>query len=838
MRHDIRWTRKKIGRMLADLEPLCTRSFTPLTPFKYFRLPGPQLPVPVGLDVDDSTWETILPDSYWGEWSMDFVLRSSFTIPKEWNPDEPVFLYLPLGEAGDFSHPEAMVYIDGLPYAACDRHHQHIRLNGHLQDGKPHLLSLHGWTGAGHDLGVPLRQTRLLMRACGLLQTDQILSGFLGMARLCVEVVDILGEHDLTRHRLLNALDDAYNCLDLREPFGREFGDNVAEAAAALQSGIQTAGASEDVRITAAGHAHLDIAWLWTVEQGRRKAGRTFSTALRLLEEFPNYYFTQSQPQLYRFVEQDYPELFQRIQQAVQAGRWEVTGGTWVEPDTNCVGSEALARQFLLGRGYFRRHFGNAETPVLFLPDTFGYSWALPQLIQQSGLKYFITHKLSWNQYNRMPFQSFWWQGIDGTRILTHFLTTPGEMESGDPRTTMLATTNYNALMTPAEMLGTWQNYHQKETHQELLTLYGYGDGGGGPTRTMLENMQRMADFPGLPRLSGGSVGGFMSRLEDAGERLPLWNGELYLELHRGTLTSQARTKRANRKNEIRLHDAEFLASLAAVWSAAAYPHADLQTAWELLCCNQFHDILPGSSIAAVYEDAAQDHARIQQITEKVAADAVEKLAQRLDPAVTHLAVNPTSFSGRKLVLFPGSLPPGSEWYDLQTAAALPSQAVDQGTLVSLPDLPAYSLAGMGIRAAGVPAPGNVHVRSMPGGYTLENEVLQLELNTTGELTRVWDKENSREVLPAGERANVLRAFEDRPVQYDAWDIDIYYEDKSWPVDAGTDPTLWRRVRCVVRWNLCTACAAAQLRSASSCARAAGASILIPQWIGTNTRYC
>ena len=319
------------------------------------------------------------------------------------------------------------------------------------------------------------------------------------------------------------------------------------------------------------------------------------------MEQFPDYHFTQSQPQLYDYVRQDYPELFATIKARIEEKRWEPIGGMWVEADCNLSGHESLARQLLLGRTFFREHFGpDAESPVLWLPDVFGYAWALPQLIKQAGLDYFFTIKIGWSQYNRLPFDSFWWQGLDGTRVLTHFSTTP---EEGSP----FAST-YNAKVTPADVIGTWTNFQQKEVQSELLTAFGYGDGGGGPTREMLENLREMAHFPATPQMCQGSVIGFFRKLEaEAGEKLPTWNGELYLELHRGTYTTQSRNKRANRKSEFLLHDAEFLAATAALIDPDyIYPVDALRSAWELVCLNQFHDIIPGSSITPVYVESLQ----------------------------------------------------------------------------------------------------------------------------------------------------------------------------------------------------------------------------------------
>ncbi|RME51969.1 MAG: alpha-mannosidase, partial [Caldilineae bacterium] len=312
-------------------------------------------------------------------------------------------------------------------------------------------------------------------------------------------------------------------------------------------------------------------------------------------------------------------------------------GGMWVEADCNLSGPESLARQFLLGRTFFREHFGpDAESPVLWLPDVFGYAWNLPQLIKEAGLEYFFTIKIGWSQYNRLPYDTFWWQGLDGTKVLTHFSTTP---EGGSAYAS-----TYNAKATPEQALGTWENFQQKELQSDLLMAFGYGDGGGGPTREMLENIREMAAFPATPQMRQGSVGDFYRRLEaESGDRLPTWNGELYLELHRGTYTTQSRNKRANRKSEFLLHDAEFLAAWAAqVNPDYVYPADSLRSAWEVVCLNQFHDIIPGSSIGPVYAESQAQYAEVRRVVEQVRDSALTALAARTGGDL--LLVNPTSF--------------------------------------------------------------------------------------------------------------------------------------------------------------------------------------------------
>lgn len=769
--HKMRWTETKIGRRLETIEPLVYRRSHPIPPFHYTKLAGPPDPPLTGVEVNDSGWPLIEPDSYWGEQLANFTLRTHFEVPTGWDRDAPAALYLPLGDAGDFSHPESLAYVDGAPYAAADRHHREIRLEERWRDGKSHLLALHGW--CGRLSGPP--GTRLLMRPCSVVQVDQATRDFLVTARVALETAHDLDGNEPVKGYLLDALDEAFKILDTREPFGDPFYASVPRAHAALKEGIAKAGPPPGLEIVCTGHAHIDVAWLWTLGQTRRKAGRTFHTVLRLMEQFPGYHFTQSQPQLYDFVRRDYPELFEGIKQRVAEGRWEPIGGMWVEADCNLTGSESLARQFLLGTTFFRKHFGEkAQTRVLWLPDVFGYAWNLPQLIKQAELDYFFTIKIGWSQYNRLPYDSFWWQGLDGTKVLTHFSTTP---EPGS-----VYASSYNAPATPTAALGTWTNFQQKELQHELLMAYGYGDGGGGPTREMVENIQEMGGFPGLPRTRQGSVGEFFRNLEEtSGARLPTWNGELYLELHRGTYTTQSRNKRANRKNEFLLHDAEFVAALASVLAPGyTYPSDTLRQAWELVCLNQFHDIIPGSSIGDVYVESQAQYRQVAELGQEVRATALEALGRQAGGDL--LLVNPTGFARSDLAFWSGKLPVDRQ---LQIAGGSPvqAQATDQGTWLAAGELPAYSVTALAFAPTGGDWPDTgLQTRE----ELLENAYLRVELNGDGDIVRIYDKVNAREVLPPGAFANQFQAFEDRPMNWDAWDVDIFYDDKMWTSDPAT----------------------------------------------------
>jgi len=764
MYHRQRWTPEKVKQRLELISPLVYIKRKALPSFKYRELANPLTSPPIEVNVDDSTWKEIDATDYWGSWIQDFVLRTTFTIPEYMDPTQPIALFLPLGEAGDFSHPECLAYIDGQPYAACDRHHQEILLKPEWLDGKEHVLALHGWTGlGGFARSEPF--TKLYMKQCTIVQIHQPTRNFIVLSRIALETTDNLDDNNPAKHHLFNALNEAFNVLDTRDPIGDErFYSSIEPAVQTLKSGIGKAGTPLDAIIHATGHAHIDVAWLWTLGQTRRKSERTFHNVIRLMEQFPDYHFSQSQPQLYQYTKEDQPALFELIKERIKEGRWEPMGGMWVEADCNLSGAESLARQFLLGRTFFRKHFGkDAESPVLWLPDVFGYAWALPQLIQQAGLKYFMTIKIGWSQYNRLPYDTFMWQGIDGTQILTHFSTVK---EFGSEYAS-----TYNSMANAKEALGTWQNFQQKELQKDLLMAYGFGDGGGGPTREMLENIDVMKNFPSLPQVKQSGVKKFFESIAPLTESkmMPVWNGELYLEYHRGTYTTQARNKRANRKSEFLMHDAEFIAALASLHTDHEYPSQQYNDAWRTICLNQFHDIIPGSSIGPVYEESQQQYAELTTNVTQLRDNALESLTQKLDGDL--ILVNPTSFTQRGLIFVPSD---SLQRFTLD-GKPVPAQQTDFGCWLDAGELAPYSVIALQKESQVESSRSQV-----PSSILLENDFLRVVFNDNGDITRIFDKKANREILPPNTIANQFQAFEDRPKSWDAWDMDIFYDDKMW----------------------------------------------------------
>jgi alpha-mannosidase len=803
MNHQARRTIDKVRSRLSLIEQKVYARQAPIEPFQFRALESPAVVPPIDEPIDER-FATIPWNTPWGQPRLDFVLRGRFTVPPGWSADGPIALHMPLGIAGDFSHPEALVYVDGEPYASCDRHHHEILLSDRWCDGDSHELALHGWTGgttAGSTVTIE-HVAPLVMGTCSIVQIDQPTRDLHALGRVALGVVEELGDVDPIRTGLLAALDEAVLMVDTREPLAENFYASVPGALRVARQAMAACGPAANIDVTASGHAHIDVAWLWPVAQTRRKAGRTFHNALRLMDEFSDFHFTQSQPQLYDYVRRDYPDLFESIKKRVAEGRWEPIGGMWVEADCNITGAEALVRQFVLGRTFFHEQFGT-DSPVLWLPDVFGYAWQLPQLIKSAGLEFFFTTKISWNFYNRLPYDSFWWQGLDGTRVLTHFSPTPSNDD--------VHWNTYNALAWPADVFGTWKNYLHSDAAAAgetapVLMSYGYGDGGGGPTREMVENLAVMADFPGTPRVAPGRAVDFFEELDRrCGARLPTWNGELYLEYHQGTYTTHGDVKRANRRCETALHDAELLAAWASIAAAADYPAERLDEAWKLLCLNQFHDILPGSSIAEVYVETARDHARIASIAAEIIADAVAAMSPLWHDGTRHVAINPTAFGGRLRATIPTSPTGGTTYVDVRGGSALPQQAIDDGTLVEI-EVDAFGVVEIGEHQADPPtlqvrSPGaelsgsdvdssSVRAISAGEGFVLENEILRVEMSNGGEITRLFDKEHDREVVRPGRPANVFQAFEDRPIEFDAWNIDLFINDRQWSAAPGEGATI------------------------------------------------
>ena len=521
-------------------------------------------------------------------------------------------------------------------------------------------------------------------------------------------------EEDLERDwkgRLLGELNRAANALD------EDDRSTWPEARAILKALYQVGNGGYVHSLSAIGHAHIDTAWLWPIGETWRKCTRTFSTAVRYMEEYPEYKFSCPQAAQYEAMKERNPDLYRRLCEKVKNGQWVPVGGTWVEPDCNIPSGESLCRQFLYGQRLFQQEFG-ITCREFWNPDVFGYNGQLPQIMRHAGVTRFLTQKLSWNAFNKPDHETFLWQGIDGSEVVTHF----------PPANT------YNAVATVQELRRNVREYKDSDRSGHSLLLFGIGDGGGGPTRDMLERIRRARDLQGLPKTEIRNTEEFWEELEAGFTDRPVRVGELYFELHRGTYTTQAATKRGNRKGEFLLHDVEFLAAVGGRLKGAAYPKGEIDALWKVLLTNQFHDILPGSSITLVYEDTERDHARIQEKGGRLRQAAIATLGKGAGRPL-----NTTGFARAEVARRPDG--------ELVFAAA-----------------PSYGVGSVGR------APDQVTVTREGDSVTLENGRLKAVLASDGTLTSLVEKASGREAM-AG-RGNQLLTYVDKPTAWDAWDID------------------------------------------------------------------
>ncbi|MBE6369373.1 MAG: alpha-mannosidase [Lentisphaerae bacterium] len=537
---------------------------------------------------------------------------------------------------------------------------------------------------------------------------------------------------------VLNAAIDAYH----------DNPGNAAAARAVLAKELTRPAVSSAAQVTAIGHAHIDIGWLWPVRESIRKVARTFSSQLYLMERYPDYVFGASQPQLYQFAKDNFPEMYEKIRKRVAEGRWECQGGMWAEADCNVISGESMVRQFLHGKNFFMDEFG-VDVKNLWLPDVFGYSVALPQIIRKAGCDYFLTQKISWNQVNHFPHHSFRWVGLDGTEVLTHFL----------------PENDYNAYCSAKQSKDAQDLYHEIVEAPVFMSLFGMGDGGGGPSEDYVEKAKLIENLEGCPKRHFGTAKDFFAELNHYKDNLPTWTGELYLEMHRGTLTSQARTKKGNRQLEQLLVTTEFLASCGKLEN---YPQQELDKIWKVLLLNQFHDILPGSSIRGVYEVTEREHAEGIAACRKMIEQAMQNITSIDGDAVA--VANTLPYEWHDRVALP------LEWAEFeildQNGNAMPRQIAEDKFEV-FGNLKAGELATWR-KGKAIGRPGS----TAGADAVLENELVRYSFNSNGELISVFDKENGREFLAAGQVGNRFSIYIDRPNVYDAWDIDPYYPNE------------------------------------------------------------
>ncbi|TBL75318.1 alpha-mannosidase [Paenibacillus thalictri] len=727
----------------------------------------------------EGEWRTVDADHHWEGHDKYLWLQTEVEFPAEWR-DKDIVGRFDFGGGGVNSGFESLLFVNGEPYQGVDSNHKEVFFPGELWAGTKAKLVFRLWSGMG-GLHQSVMEHCLRMARIGWL--DKAADDLYFTGRAVLQVVQNLDDTRPERHALLTALDRAVLELDWSKPHSEAFYRSVEKACSLLHSELEKCEKTHAVTVTCVGHTHIDVAWLWQLKHTREKAARSFSTVLRLMERFPEYLFLQTQPQLYEYLKSDYPDLYKQISERVKDGRWEAGGAMWLEADCNLASGESLVRQLVYGIRFFQKEFGVVNT-FLWLPDVFGYSWALPQILRKCGINSFMTSKISWNQYNRMPHDTFRWKGIDGSEVLTHFITTPIENEAGAERYT------YNGKITARSVKGSWDEYKDKAINRDLLLPYGFGDGGGGVNREMLELRRRLDSMPGVPHVQTGRADEFFQKLQkriaETDGYVHTWDGELYLEYHRGTYTSQAYTKKMNRKLELLYREAEWLSVLLCATQQGegvdVYPAEKLAEGWKIILRNQFHDIIPGSSIREVYQDSRMEYAEAEQIGVKAVQEATAGIS-RSESDIHSASQGWTVFNGGSwhqdgLVFLPGAA--ADQSFVTADGSELDNQAGEGGVWVLAEKVPSigYNVIKTENRSTSLMQPSAFQIDIDEG--SVDSPIYRIEWNKQGHLTRIYDKEAMREVLEKGGRGNVLQVFEDKPAsRFDAWDIDIFYQEKK-----------------------------------------------------------
>ena len=719
-----------------------------------------------------SGWKPFKVHDRWGGFDQTTWFRMKVRVPASMKGHRVVALVRPCGES--------LAYIDGKPVQGLDRNRDELYLTEKARGGETFEIVLESVPSVRFDEYHYFEHADLVVM-------HPTAWDFWWDCSVIMDVLEVLPTTDTAYPRLQDLLNRAMKSVDLQHKNEPAYWTSLQKARQLLQAGLKDFEAPPGAgRLTVTGQSHIDTAWLWPLRETRRKCGRTFSTALTLLDRYPEFVFMASQPVQFEWMKKEYPEQFRRVKRHVKSGQWEPLGAMWVECDCNVPSGEAFVRQLLFGNRFWRKEFG-VHSRTAWLPDTFGDSWSLPQILKKAQVDTFVTTKLTWSQFNR-PAHSVWqWEGTDGTRILA-----------------MHPYHNYNGLMRIQQAVEQWDNFKQKDLIDECPYPAGHGDGGGGPTMKIIERGKRLGNIVGVPQCSFGRMQDSIDRMAaqcDFGA-LPRWNDELYLELHRGCQTTQARTKRNNRKCELLLRDAEFFNSLALL-DGGKYDQKNLEEAWKIVLTNQFHDILPGSSITEVYAQADIDYAEAKEMANTAMRAALERLSGRIDAGgegVSIVVFNTLSWERCDVVRAQASLPKGAFHVLDAQGNPVPCQRIGRDELVFLAnDLPPLGYAVYRILPGTVEASPEGGLKAKASG--MENDYVRVRFDKKGRLSSVYDKVNRREVLPKGEAANVLQLFDDRPGRNDAWDIDHNFDEIMWEPAApeSVDVVEEGPVRAVVR---------------------------------------
>lgn len=702
----------------------------------------------------------------WMGKDQHYWFTTEFTVPEEFS-NNPLYLIIKtqIDEADDMSNPQFLAFINNIPVQGVDMNHREILISENAEPNKKYKIDLQAYTGTLH--------VELLLIGRVVQINKQILKSYYDFnVPLCI--AEKLEDGNSIKMSIELELEKAADLLDMRIPYSKDFYDSIKSAEDYLEKTVyETLAGNSQVIASCIGHTHIDVAWLWTVNQTKEKVARSFSTVLKLMEEYPEYKFMSSQPQLYEFLKDRYPEIYENVKERISEKRWEPEGGMWVEADCNLTSGESLVRQFLYGKKFFKEEFG-VDSKLLWLPDVFGYSAALPQIMKKCGIEYFMTTKIAWNEFNKFPYDTFWWYGIDGTPIFTHLITTKGVDQDKES-----FFTTYNGILHPAALMGGWDRYQQKEINNDILVCYGYGDGGGGPTREMLETGRRLEKgISGAPKAEQKFSKDYFDKIYSSlahNPDVPKWIGELYLEYHRGTYTSMARNKRSNRKSEFALMNLEMLS----VWAekyGMPYPKEEIDSLWKTILINQFHDILPGSAIKEAYDVTKLEYEEIKNKAETLTNERLDLIASKLGACDDKIAIfNTLSFKRSDKIILNDFNANATELIS-EDGDVFPLQKDQNGMAAAwVKDIPPKGLKILRFNEGKIyESPFNIR------NTGIETPYYKISIDSSGFFTSLFDKSCNREVLKNGEKGNVFRVYEDKPREYDNWNIDIYYSRKSW----------------------------------------------------------
>ncbi|MDD3925107.1 MAG: alpha-mannosidase [bacterium] len=708
---------------------------------------------PGAYEYRDGQWGLLNIGDIWGRQGQTVFMKRRITVPPEWK-GQRIGLELLTGGEG-------LLSINGEPFHGVDDNRGYILLAAAARGDEQYDCLIELKPGGYLEYTVQEARKPYILSSARLLAVDEEMERLWYDFKVIHEAAAAQPDR-LLQERILLSMKESLHGVDFRDRSVPSFKDDLRQAADTLKEELSRISFGDSSgKVFFSGHSHIDVAWLWPLKETARKVGRTYSTVMALMDEYQDYHFVCSQVPLFLYLKENFPTVYAKVKQRIEEGRFEPVGGTWVENDCNLISGESLVRQCLYAQRFFKEEFG-VDVRVGWLPDVFGFSWAMPQIYRKSGLDYFMTSKISWNDTNRFPYNTFWWQGIDGTRIFTQ-----------------LIHGTYNAAVKPEEICRLWDSYNSKTKCPEFISSYGYGDGGGGPTREMLEYLPRLTDIPGLPKARTGRVHDHFDRIAGETKDLPVWNDELYLELHRGTYTSQAWNKRFNRKSELLYREAEMYGSVAAfLGRKACYPAEELRNGWQTILLNQFHDIIPGSSINEVYIDSRMQYESIIGAGERLRREAQESIAAGLDTqgeGTPVVVFNSLSWERSGVVNVEVDLSGNKKVLDAD-GAEVPSQ-MSQGRLIFMADrLPSCGCAVYHL----VEDSGTATSPFTVDGGRISTPFYDMEIASDGTVTCLYDRTAAREVLPENTRANLLQIFEDKPSNWEAWDIELQYQDKAW----------------------------------------------------------